>query len=775
MGPPGLWKELRRHGAAVNLQGPEVEELLSGKKVAVDCAVWLYEAQNQADVVRAYGGERAALKVIFERCVRWIRKGVLPVMVLEGTGGGRANRTFSRGRGGLGSCFAPQSKVRAMLTALGVPWVDAEGEAEAGCAALVSAGRCDFAATTDFDSLLFGAPRVLRGLSLQCDASRCELWEAAAIERTTGLDRRALVAAAFLTGCDYDCRSEIQSTPRDGEGVRGVGPCHALKLAHSLRIQGDGDALKALSGVLSGADPASSTTRKLSRAASDPLPHHVPVPAAKAPRTLSRTLSRAAEDPQCANGFLAAVRQYNSVVNGATDVGVNSQPFAWAGPQIQAEAIIGTIFPGRAAEKLDPLHLEWSLRTMAECPAAVRRNSSERHRWALSRGLRYIPLSAKMPCRRKSKAVPYVLVEFAAVSGGDVAPLRFPAGKKHARVSLAKACEILEARAPQKKRCSNRRVSRRQLRLSFFRKRNSCAAVKAHQSPFSAEVSAIQADHEIMSPSQSEKENVPSAWLTLSKGELDVGDDLPLSNSTSTAETLYGLNSSENERENRNCMHSSTSTSAEEHFHDASLADLPALCRVPCTLEKRLSMHQQAPMQGSSVYNTEAMPPLATPRKAPRELAASTPLKMTRSLSLGGFCLPDGPRVLVHAQDYREGLLRDAGETLLPVATPCQTDMLSTPTTNLSKRRRRAPSLGGFCRNDVVVHTAAHDSNTPKKPKLDHVEIGCSNLVDRTFCEFNSSDVSKVVQKESQESADADSEDDIPLSMLLDRQNSQQA
>lgn len=400
----------------------------------------------------------------------------------------------------------------------------------------------------------------------------------------------------------------------------------------------------------------------------------------------------------------------------------------------------------------------------------------------MSRGLRYIPLSAKMPCRRKSKAVPYVLVEFGAVNGGDVAPVRFPAGKKHARVSLAKACEILEARAPKKKKCSNRRVTRRQLRLSFFRKRSSCAVMEAHQRPSSAEVSAIQADHEIMPPNPSEKESLPSAWLKLPKGELKFGDELPLSNSAPTAETHYGLNSSDNEHENPNCLHLSTSTSAEEHLHDASRAEMSKLHRVPCTLEKRGSVHEQAPMQGSSVYNKGAMPPPATPRKAPKEVAAAaTPLKIPRSLSLGGFCLPDGPHGLVRAHDYREGLLRDAGGTLLPAATSsCKTNTLSTPT-NLSKRRR-APSLGGFCRqedNDVVVHTAAQDSSTPKKPKicggLDHVPIGCSNLVDLTFCSFSSSDVSGVVQNESQESADADSEDDLPLSMLMDRQNSQQA
>ena len=51
--------------------------------VAVDAAIWLYQAQQQAALARAVGPQRAALKVVFERCSRWLRKGVLPVIVLE--------------------------------------------------------------------------------------------------------------------------------------------------------------------------------------------------------------------------------------------------------------------------------------------------------------------------------------------------------------------------------------------------------------------------------------------------------------------------------------------------------------------------------------------------------------------------------------------------------------------------------------------------------------------------------------------------------------------
>jgi len=87
------------------------------------------------------------LKVMFERCVRWLRKGVLPVIVLEGEHGGRTARVSSGGRGCLGPAFAAHGRIRILLAALGVPYVDAEGEAEATClgkALICSTRQIDF-------------------------------------------------------------------------------------------------------------------------------------------------------------------------------------------------------------------------------------------------------------------------------------------------------------------------------------------------------------------------------------------------------------------------------------------------------------------------------------------------------------------------------------------------------------------------------------------------------------------------------------------------------
>ena len=66
MGPRGLSIELRRLNAFKALRGPSVEQLLEGKTVAVDAAIWLYEAQMQQNLLKHFGPIGAAVKVMFD-------------------------------------------------------------------------------------------------------------------------------------------------------------------------------------------------------------------------------------------------------------------------------------------------------------------------------------------------------------------------------------------------------------------------------------------------------------------------------------------------------------------------------------------------------------------------------------------------------------------------------------------------------------------------------------------------------------------------------------
>jgi hypothetical protein len=109
--------ELRSQGACKPLKGNDVERLLEGCSVAVDSAVWLHEAQCQSELVKHFGKTGAAVKIFFERCTRFLRKGILPIIVLEGEGGGRCERIHGSAK--LGVAFAPHARLRGLFASMG--------------------------------------------------------------------------------------------------------------------------------------------------------------------------------------------------------------------------------------------------------------------------------------------------------------------------------------------------------------------------------------------------------------------------------------------------------------------------------------------------------------------------------------------------------------------------------------------------------------------------------------------------------------------------------
>ncbi len=115
-----------------------------------------------------------------------------------------------------------------LLNLLGVPWVQAPGEGEAQAAYMASRGDVWAANSRDYDSLLFGAPRLLRYLTIGGEewlpskgrARRLvpELIELEALLTGLGITRTQLIDLSILVGTDFN------------EGVKGVGPKTALKL-----------------------------------------------------------------------------------------------------------------------------------------------------------------------------------------------------------------------------------------------------------------------------------------------------------------------------------------------------------------------------------------------------------------------------------------------------------------------------------------------------------------------------------------------------------------
>jgi len=121
-------------------------------------------------------------------------------------------------------------EAKALLGAMGVPCVDAPGEGEAQAAHMCARGHAWAAASQDYDSLLFGATKLVRNAALtgrrklpgrgrreyvQVVPEVVDLSENLG---ALGLSRAQLVDAAILVGTDFN------------HGVRGVGPKTAIKL-----------------------------------------------------------------------------------------------------------------------------------------------------------------------------------------------------------------------------------------------------------------------------------------------------------------------------------------------------------------------------------------------------------------------------------------------------------------------------------------------------------------------------------------------------------------
>ncbi|MCJ7632677.1 flap endonuclease-1 [Candidatus Bathyarchaeota archaeon] len=115
-----------------------------------------------------------------------------------------------------------------LLRLLGIPYVESPGEGEAQAAHMAEMGRVWAANSRDYDSILFGVPRLARYVTI----SGSEYLQSKGISRklvpeiiylakfldTLGINQEQLIDLAILVGTDYNM------------GVRGIGPKMALRL-----------------------------------------------------------------------------------------------------------------------------------------------------------------------------------------------------------------------------------------------------------------------------------------------------------------------------------------------------------------------------------------------------------------------------------------------------------------------------------------------------------------------------------------------------------------
>jgi flap endonuclease-1 len=146
----------------------------------------------------------------------------------EARAAGDLARAYSKSTMSARLTAAMIDEARELLRLLGLPVVQAPGEGEAQAAFMAARGDVWAAASKDYDSLLFGAPRLLRFLAIRgreflpskgaFRAVPPELITAEGLLAHLAITREQLVDLAILVGTDFN------------DGIAGVGPKRALAL-----------------------------------------------------------------------------------------------------------------------------------------------------------------------------------------------------------------------------------------------------------------------------------------------------------------------------------------------------------------------------------------------------------------------------------------------------------------------------------------------------------------------------------------------------------------
>ncbi len=122
-----------------------------------------------------------------------------------------------------------------LLEYMGVPYVQAKSEGEAQCAYMCKKGVVWASASQDYDSILFGSPRLVRNLSITGKRKlprkeiyieiKPEIVELDEVLRSLGINREQLIMIGLLIGTDYN------------EGIKGIGPKTALKIVKEKELE----------------------------------------------------------------------------------------------------------------------------------------------------------------------------------------------------------------------------------------------------------------------------------------------------------------------------------------------------------------------------------------------------------------------------------------------------------------------------------------------------------------------------------------------------------
>lgn len=235
-------------------------EDLSGKVIAIDAYNTIYQflsiirqpdgtpLKNSKDQITSH------LSGLFYRTVNLLELGLKPVFVFDGkspelkskeverrqqvkaqatvqyakaqaSGDTEKMRIYASIATTMKPYMVPESKK--LLELMGLPWIQAPSEGEAQAAYMNKMGKADFCASQDYDSLLFGAPKLLRNITISGRRRRGkafieivpEVIELRRVLSDCELTYEQLIDVGILIGTDFN-----------PDGIEGIGPKTALKL-----------------------------------------------------------------------------------------------------------------------------------------------------------------------------------------------------------------------------------------------------------------------------------------------------------------------------------------------------------------------------------------------------------------------------------------------------------------------------------------------------------------------------------------------------------------
>jgi flap endonuclease-1 len=236
---------------------------LENKKLAIDASNVLFQflssirQQDGTPLMNSEGKTTSHLVGLFSRVPNMLQKGITPIFVFDGKAPDlkekvreirRANKAKAREKFlkaksendlDSSSKYAKQLSVlnnemiqesKDLLTALGLPTVQAKSEAEAQCAYMTKKKKVWATGSQDYDTLLFGSPRLIQNLTLstrrRVGSSYVQI-SPYIIDLKETLDKleitqEQLIILSIMIGTDYNPK-----------GVKGIGPKKALNLVQS--------------------------------------------------------------------------------------------------------------------------------------------------------------------------------------------------------------------------------------------------------------------------------------------------------------------------------------------------------------------------------------------------------------------------------------------------------------------------------------------------------------------------------------------------------------